>query len=289
MSFFPPPIIVAILLLAPIQKKQDAPTVPPQESWLSHYDLSEKHPQQFELPKRISEASGLAISDDGRLFCHDDESAIVYQLDYQKGKIVKEFSLGSGFLKGDFEGIAIKKDTIYMVESNGNIFAFREGESNSRVKFQLYRTPLNHRNDVEGLEYDPETDCLLLACKGEAGKGLGDYKAVYPFSLKSHKLLKKPRFLIPLADVARNSRKGQFNPSGIARHPKSGTFFIITADGESIIELSKDGQVLAQQEISKRANSQPEGIAFAPDLSMILCNDGQGGTGTLTLYPANER
>jgi len=266
--------------------------VPPQESWLSHYDLSEKHPQQFELPKRISEASGLAISDDGRLFCHDDESAVVYEVDYTNGKIIKQFSLGSGFLKGDFEGIAIKKDTLYMVESNGNIFAFREGENNSRVKFQMYRTPLNHGNDVEGLEYDPETDCLLLVCKGEPSLGKKKhqgYKALYAFSLKTYTLFEKPRFLIPLDAVAKNARRGQFNPSGIARHPKSGTFFIITADGESIIELSKDGQVLAQQEISKKANSQPEGIAFAPDLSMILCNDGQGGTGTLTLYPANER
>lgn len=285
MLVFLPPLIIAVLLLSPSQKKKDAALVPVQESWLFHYDLSDKHPRQFKLPKRLSEASGLAMSDDGRLFCHDDESAVVYEVDYTKGKIVKQFSLGSGFLKGDFEGIAIKKDTIYMVESNGNIFAFREGENNSRVKFQLYRTPLSHKNDIEGLEYDPETDCLLLACKGDAGNGLGDYKAVYAFSLKSYKLLKKPRLLIQLSDVAKNARRGQFNPSGIALHPKSGTYFIISADGESIVELSKDGRLLGQQEISKKANSQPEGIAFALDLSMILCNDGQGEMGTLTVYP----
>jgi uncharacterized protein YjiK len=291
---FLPPLIIAALLLSTSQKKKDAAVVPTQESWLSRYDLSDKHPQQFRLPKRLSEASGLAMSDDGRLFCHDDESATVYQVDYANGKIVKQFSLGSGFLKGDFEGIAIKKDTLYMVESNGNIFAFREGENNSRVKFQMYRTSLSHKNDVEGLEYDPETDCLLLACKGEPSLTSGKkkhhgYKAVYAFSLKTYKLLEKPRFLIPLDAVTKSARNGQFNPSGIARHPKSGTYFIITADGESIIELSRDGKILAQQEISKKANSQPEGIAFAPDLSMILCNDGQGGSGTLTVYPPKER
>jgi len=230
------------------------------------------------------------MSEDGRLFCHNDEEGVVFEVDYANGKIVKQFSLGSGFLKGDFEGIAIKKDTLYMVESNGNIFAFREGKNNGRVKFQLYRTPLSRKNDVEGLEYDPETDCLLLACKGEPSlpsrkRKLEGYKAVYAFSLTTYRLIETPRFLIPLFKATKSTHRNQFNPSGIARHPKLGTYFIISADGESIIELSKNGRILAQEEIPKKANSHPEGITFAPDLSMILCNDANGGTETLTVYP----
>lgn len=281
---------VALALFSPLTRYQDTTAVESRISWLSRYDISEKHPRVFKLPRRLSEASGLAMSEDGRLFCHNDEEGIVFEVDYTIGKIVKQFSLGSGFLKGDFEGIAIRKDTLYMVESNGNIFAFREGENNSRVKFQMYRTSLNHKNDVEGLEYDPETDCLLLACKGEPSMASGKkkhrgYKAVYAFSLKTYTLLESPRFLIRIGEVAKNARMGQFNPSGIARHPKSGTYFIITADGEAIIELPKNGRILAQEKIPNKANSHPEGIAFAPDLSMILCNDANGGTGTLTVYP----
>jgi uncharacterized protein YjiK len=225
------------------------------------------------------------MSDDGRLFCHDDESGVVYQLDYSTGEIVKQFSLGSGFVREDFEDIAIKKDTMYLVASNGTLFEFREGNDKGRVDFRVYRTFLSRKNDVEGLEYDPDTDCLLLACKALAGKGLSKYKAVYAFQLKTKKLLKEPRFLIPLENVNQESRKRGFNPSGIARHPRSGTYFIISADGESIIEINDKGKLLAQEAIPKKVNSQPEGITFAPDLSLILCNDGQGGTGTLTVYP----
>ena len=278
-------LFAALTLFSPPIRYQDTTAVESRISWLSHYDIGAKHPREFKLPRRLSEASGLAASEDGRLFCHNDEEGVVFEVDYTNGNIVKKFSLGNGFVRDDFEGIAVKKDTIYMVTSHGKIYAFREGKNNSRVRFQLYRTPLSSRNDVEGLEYDPETDCLLLACKAYPGEGLSGYKAVYAFSLKTYQLLPKPRFLISLDALARTAHKRGFNPSGIALHPKSGTFFIISADGEAIIELSRDGKILAQEKIPNKANSHPEGIAFTPDLSMILCNDANGGTGTLTIYP----
>jgi len=259
------------------------------QSWLHRYSLQDKQPKQFGLPKRISEASGLAMTSDGRLLSHDDERGVVYQLDYNRGQIVKQFSIGNFGVQEDFEGIAVKKDTIYMVASNGTIFEFREGKAGDRMLFTRYKTSLSMKNDVEGLEYDPETNSLLLACKGSPGKEYQGKKAIYAFPLFTKRLEEQPRFLIPLDAVAKKSRKGQFNPSGIAIHPKSGTFFIVSADGESVIELGKDGTILAQAEIPKKVNSQPEGIAFAPDLTLILCNDGQGGNGTLTLYPLEQK
>lgn len=254
-------------------------------SLLSHYDLGAKHPTTFILPKRVSEASGLVMSADGRLFCHDDERGVVYRVDYTNGKIIKQFSLGKFGVKGDFEDLAMKEKMFYLAESNGTIYEFPEGEDGQQVEFRMYRTFLNARNDVEGLVYDPETDCLLVACKGFPGKGFDGYKAVYSFSLKTKTLTNQPRFLIPLKKVTKHARDEEFKPSGITRNPKTGTFFIIAAHGWSIIELSREGKILAQQSINPKANPHPEGLAFAPDRTLILCNDGQGERGTLTLYP----
>ncbi len=264
------------------QKKKEPATVP--QSFLSRYDLSDKHATQFILPKRLSEASGLVMTSDGRLFSEEDERGVVYQLDYATGKIIKQFSLGKFGVKGDFEDIAVKGKTFYLMESDGTIYEFPEGADGGSVSFRTYDTFLSAKNDVEGLCYDSETDCLLLLCKGYPGKGYSEYKAVYSFSLKTKRLAEKPRFLIPLKEVIKNSPNGIFQPSGITRNPKTGTFFILAAHGFSIIELSKDGKILAQQAIDKKVNPHAEGIAFAPDGSLILCNDGQGGRGSISIY-----
>lgn len=264
------------------KKKETAPVMQPV---LSRYDFSDKNAKQVTLPKKLSEASGLVMTPDGRLFAQEDERAVVYQIDYATGKIIKQFSLGKFGVKGDFEDIAVKEKTFYLTASNGTVYEFAEASDGGRVEFRTYDTFLTAKNDVEGLCYDSETDCLLLLCKGSAGKDYPGYKAVYSFSLKTKSLAEKPRFLISLAEVTKKSDNRDFQPSAITRHPKSGTFFILAAHGFSIIELSKDGRILAQQAINKKRNPHPEGIAFAPDLRLIMCNDGQGERGSLTVYP----
>ena len=131
----------------------------------------------------------------------------------------------------DLEGIAAKKgetrrDSIFMVNSSGAILRFLPGKDGEKVAFQTFKTPLSARNDVEGLAYDPVTDCLLLACKDEASADYKnplpvDQKAVYAFSLKTYKLLPKPRFLIPMLKITAATREKEFCPSSIERHPRT--------------------------------------------------------------------
>ena len=260
-----------------------------QESWLARYDLGVKDPPTIKLPSKLSEVSGLAMTGDGRLFCHDDESPIVYEIDYRSGETIKRFTVGSGFMEEDFEGIAVREDTLFMVNSSGELFEFAEKGDRKYADFRLYRTFLSEKYDVEGLEYDPATDCLLLACRKYSGKGNKGFKAIYAFDLKKRVLEQVPRFLIPLKEVERKAKKGEFNPSGLAFHPAAGTLFIISADGQLMIETDRNGKILDQQKISGKANRQPEGIAFTADNTMILANDGQGGQGTLTLYRVEDK
>lgn len=258
------------------------------QSVLNRYNLAAQPKARFVVPSRLNEISGLTMTEDGRLFANEDERGVVYQLDYTSGRIIKRFSIGRFGVRADFEGIAVKGTWFYLVESNGTLYEFPEGRDGERVEFRTYRSFLTSKNDVEGLCYDPSTDCLLLLCKGDPGKGLQKYKAVYEFSLQSKTFSPKPRFLIPLKQVSRSSAGNHFNPSGIERHPRSGTFFVIAAQGHSIVELAADGTVLAQQAINKRVNPHPEGVTFAPDLSLLLCNDGQGGAGSLTVYAPQQ-
>jgi uncharacterized protein YjiK len=258
------------------------------QSWLGRYNVGDRTIAPIVLPRAVSEASGLAISADGRLFSHDDERGIIYQIDRSDGHIVKRFLLGSPALRGDFEGIAIRKKKFYLVASNGRIYETEEGADKQTVSYRVFRTFLSSANDVEGLEYDPAGDCLLVLCKGDPGKGYKGYRTAYAFEFPKMKLLHTPRLRIPLSAVSKKAHKGEFAPSGIALHPLAGTFFVISAAGECIVELNRSGEVLAQEHLPAHVNTHPEGITFGSDGTMYICNDGQNGRGSLTVYLPGE-
>ncbi len=257
------------------------------------YDFAGKKNLQHKLARELSEASGLSFTKDGRLLCHNDEQGAVYEVDYRTGKILSRFYLGKFLVyRDDLEGIATKGDTVFMTNSSGMILRFLPGQDGEKVAFQTFKTPLSMRNDVEGLAYDPITDCLLLACKGEASADYknplpADQKAVYAFSLKTYKLLPQPRFLIPVSKITATTRAKEFNPSSIERHPTTGHFFVLAANGNALVEMDANGNLIGASSLPKAANPQPEGLAIASDGTIIICNEGSGKAkvGKLCVYP----
>ena len=248
-------------------------------SELSKYNFISEESVVIKLPGELQEISGLMMTDDGRLFGHNDEKGFVYQIDYSNGNIIKKFSLGEKYEREDFEGIAYANKKFYMVTSNGDLYEFVEGSDGESVSFNIYKTDLTSKNDVEGLCFDPETNSLLLACKGYPGKDFKKQKAVYLFSLDRMELEKEPRFLIDLSEI-----KQTFNPSGIERNPNTGTFFIIAANRNAILEISKHGELIDITKLPPVIHEQPEGITFAPDKSLIISNEGDFERGSIVLH-----
>lgn len=263
---------------------------PPAVPEIASYDLAAKSPTIIKLPGELREISGLAFTDDGRLLCHNDETGIVFEVDYRSGRLVKRFYPGRLLLRGDFEGIATRRDTVFLVDSGGTIHRFRNLPAGQYAEYQPLRTPLHLRNDVEGLTYDPESDCLLLACKGEPGSGLRNTsKAIYAFSLRTRRLQATPRFVLALPEILAHTGGKEFNPSAIERHPVTGHFFVLAYNGMAIIELDRGGKLLGATRLPTSVHTQPEGLAIARDGTLIIANEGQKKTATLVLYsPKNQ-
>lgn len=238
---------------------------------------------QLALSKKLKEISGLAVDARGRLFAHDDESGIVYQLDPSSGKVVKSFRLGRTLVTEDFEGIAIAGDRFFLVTSSGDVFEFPEGPDDGRVEYRVYKTALSRDNDVEGLCYDPETDALLLACKADPGPGLKKARAVYAFTLSDRTLQRKPRFILKRKDIEKHTRGGTFEPSAIERDPATGHFILLAAQGMSVLEISSDGSIISQRKLGRKLHTQPEGLTFLPSGDMLICDEG-ASRGMLTRY-----
>jgi uncharacterized protein YjiK len=269
--FFP---VTLFTLLVSFQSREKI------NSALILYTLDKTSAESIDLPAKLKEISGLTMTKDNRLFAHDDERGILYQLDYESGRIIKKFMIGKFVKKADFEGIANAGDYFYLVTSNGKIAEFKEAKNKDSSPYELYKTGLNKKNNVEGLCYDPESNCLLLACKGDAGDDYEEYKAVYAFSLETKTLVAKPRFLLKKTNGFKDD---EIMPSGIARHPLSGTFFIIDSGGCRIIEISKNGSIIEIMNLNKGIHNQPEGICFTSDGTLLISDEGKK-KGKLTRY-----
>ncbi len=253
------------------------------KSDLAKYDLSSDNPRIINLPKELKEISGITITPEGRMFGQQDEKGIIYQIDYSNGTIVKQFSVGKPVLKKDFEDLVYANNKFYLLQSNGEIYEFSEGQNNENVDYKVYKTDLTVANDVEGLCYDSQTNSLLLACKGISGIDGESDKAIYSFSLDSMKFNPQPRFMMKKSEISKN-----FNPSGIQRNPLTGSFFVITATGNEIVEISKEGNYIGKATLNKKIHTQPEGITFGSDGTLYISNEGKSGGGNIVVYPLKK-
>lgn len=243
-------------------------------SVIRRYVVTSVREKSFRLQSTLREISGLAFTSDGRLFGHGDEIGVIYQIDPENGKVLKHFKLGKKPLRKDFEGIAIAHDRFFLASSEGALYEFSEGGHDESVDYKVLETDLSRENDVEGLCYDPDTHALLLACKGNPGKNFGEAKAVYAFSLVSMKLEGKPRFLLQPAELKKLLGINHFRPTGIARHPVSGSFFILSSLGPWVLEVSPSGKLVGRIRLSPTRHHQAEGIAVGPDLALYIADEG---------------
>lgn len=254
-------------------------------SHLQNYDVYKKDAVQFVLPQKLAEVSGLTFTDDGSLFCHNDEKGAVHQINYNTGEIVKTFYLGNWTVAADFEGIAYSNGKFYLITSSGKLYEFKEGNDGEKVEYEVYDTGASAKFDIEGLCYDPETNSLLFACKEYPGKNFKDKRAVYSYSLETHVTNINPRFLIDLDDLKDDYKIKEFYPSGIERHPTGDSFFVISAKGEkAIVEISKEGEIVDAENLEKDLHRQPEGITFDPNGVLIIADEASGKKPALTKY-----
>ncbi len=257
---------------------------------LDSYPLEPETATHWKLPRELEEVSGLAMTADNRLLAHNDERAIVFEIDYRNGSIVKSFQLSdmSFPVAGDFEGVAATDDRIYLVSSSGRLFEFREGSPGESVLFNVYATGVGRDCEIEGLTYDRSRRGLLLMCKDARSLEMERKLAIYHWSLDKRQLNEDVRIVIPVKRFARHIKGRKFQPSGIERHPVSGNYYVLAARQGAIAEMTPDGKVLNVRKFQARWHRQVEGITFASDGTLIVADEGAGRKGRLTLYPVSD-
>ena len=233
----------------------------------------------------MKEISGLTTADGDRVFAHDDERGVIYQIDYRSGRLIKAFSLGDRPVRDDFEGIAYVDERFYLVTSTGTIYETREGADGDRMLFNTYGTGVGTKCEVEGLAFESSDRTLLLLCKKPRDDALDGLVAIYRWSLDRRELASADALTVPLSEFTTPLNSKDFSPSGIERHPRTGHYLIVAAAQSAIAEITPAGEVLAVQALPEGRHRQAEGITITSDLTLFVADEGGNGRARLTLYP----
>ncbi len=245
------------------------------------YDL-ENASSRVSLRHRIDEASGLAATEDGRLFTHGDEQAVVYQVHPVAGTVLKQFSMGVPVLAGDFEGIAVAGDRFFMINSQGLLLEFKEGLDDESIPFAGVDTGLEDRCEVEGLAFEPAAQALVAACKSVPDD---DKDLIVLYRIRLSDLSVEPESIrVPEAGLEAFGLSDHFAPSGVEVDPETGSLILISARQESIIEITAEGRIISGFDLGSNRHPRVEGISILPDGTLLLADERQRGRAHITTY-----
>ena len=245
--------------------------------------------KQINLPSALNEISGLAADREDNLFAHNDELGLIFELDKKNGQVIKKFQLGRIGIEADFEGMAIAGERFFLLESNGILYEFAEGDNNSKVDIKKYDLNFSSNYEFEGLCYDRKKNGLLIACKDYQGKKFKNGRPIFFFSLKSGKVFTEPLYIVDVEELKKGYKIKDFYPSGISISPLDGFYYLLSSKGEPcLVVLSDKGKILSAEKLNKKLHYQPEAITFLSDGTMIIGDEKVKKSATLSFYSPGE-
>ena len=281
------PIVVAVLIRFATLDEKDSKSEKGSEK-TEKIDLKDSDSESaakvmisWLLPEKLLEVSGIAWMDADRFACVQDELGKIFIFNARLNKIEKEIPFGP---KGDYEGIAVVGQNIYVLRADGNLFGVENYASDKR-NVKMYKTHLGKKQDSESLAYDEKNNRLLVAVKADDPIGK-DYKGIYGFDLKSKAMSSTPVYKINLKDAIfeelnEEKSKNVISPSDIDINPINGNIYILEGTNPKLLIMNPAGKLLSLYKLDKKEFSQPEGLSFSDDGIMFISNEGDKKEGNI--------
>lgn len=253
-----------------------------------------------ELPTILHEISGLTIIDSTSIACVQDEDGILFIYNLKSHKITQHFTFA---LKGDYEGITLVNEVLYVLRSDGVLFEIKDYQS-KQLKIKTYSTRIPATNN-EGLCYDVKNNQLLIGAKGKINKDPlnKDVRYIYSFDLKTKTLNPNPAFSFNILDInltakmqgitfpKKQNKKGEsiehgfkFNTSEIAIHPLTQQLFVLSAADHVLFVFNKNGNLEYIEQLNPIVFNKSEGLDFFMNGDVLISNEGQSHQPTLLRF-----
>ncbi len=235
--------------------------------------------QRFKLPIELRETSGLAVLNTSELLAVGDETATVFRINLDTEQVQVLFSLGEPVITADFEGLAVAGKDVWLVTSKGMLYRVIDGLSGGqKPRFEVLRTRLKKRCEVEGLAYDNAR--FLLACKTNFQKQTRDQLMVYSWTPGDHRA--EVFLAAPLANQGGFHR---FEPSGLSI--QDDILHVVAAGLKTRLAINRSGALV--RAVSLVGHPQAEGIEIMPDGSIVIADEGKNRSARISPYsPASS-
>lgn len=235
--------------------------------------------QKWELPAILKEISGIAMMENDRIACIQDEEGIIFIYNLKTSKIEHRIEFGE---PGDYEGIALVGPTAYILRSDGIIFEVEDFE-NKPAPANKYTIPIKGKYDFEGLCYDKQNNRLLLSIKDFDED---EFKPIYAFNLNTKQLEPDPVFKIdfndPVFNVLELKRSHKMlRPTEIGIHPVTGNIYVLEAKNPKLLILNPSGKPLRLYVFKEEQFSQAEGMSFSKEGKLYISNEGNQQPGNI--------
>jgi uncharacterized protein YjiK len=246
------------------------------------YDLS--HPQQIKLPLELDEISGLAYyAKDTSVFAINDERGWLYKIGLGASRSITRWKFSPG---ADFEDIVMLDSTFYILQSNGTIFRVEADANGIRQPPTEIPFQYNQENEFESLYWDDTKKKLILVCKDcEADKK----RSLTTFSFDpATGQFSDASFSIKVNSIAEAAGKTKirFKPSAATINPADSLLYIVSAINKMIVVTDRNGTFKKAYHLRPSLFKQPEGIAFAPNGTMIISNEAADvGVADILIFP----
>jgi uncharacterized protein YjiK len=252
-----------------------------------HADEPDRPVARWLLPDRLKEVSGIALTADGRLLTHGNNQARVFEVDYRRGVLIKQFAVGLDDkpAKGDFEGITVANNTVWLLGSDGKLYEFHEGADGTSVPYTVHDTGLKSECEFEGVAFARAINSLLLSCKNVFDKNRRDSLVIYRWKLAADSGTRLSRLTVPLDRVIGTNPWTSLHPSDITVDPFNGNYVLIASKEMALVEITPEGQPVLARALPGR-HLQPEGVAITQDSLLLISDEAGHRTPDETLHRA---
>ncbi|MHA4895592.1 SdiA-regulated domain-containing protein [Pedobacter sp. PWIIR3] len=239
------------------------------------YDFTKA--EKFNMPSSLLEISGIAFK--------NSNSDTVYSIQDEDGKLfkqqwhVKKQQNVKFASKGDFEDLAIVKDQVIALKSNGNFYTFPVSEiKNKETKNVKDAKKLLPKGEYEGIYADESNNDIYVLCKNcpvdKKNKQVTGY--ILKFAADSSNFALTDSFKVDLKKIPllNDKLKPNLNPSAIAKNRLTNEWFILSTMNKLLVVTDTAWNIKAVHKLNSSVFNQPEGIAFDKQNNLFISNEG---------------